>query len=66
MPDSGQSAQAAQTVEEAIYHISQADVDSAFTLMSGLVSLQMFSLLAQLLTVGVLLVVVFSIALRRF
>lgn len=40
-----------------------ADTD---TLLSGLATLQMFSLFAQLLTVGVTLVVVFVVTLRRF
>ena len=40
-----------------------ADTD---TLLSGLATLQMFSLVAQLLLVGVTLVVVFVVALRRF
>lgn len=48
------------------YSITQADVDGAFTLLSGLVTVNEFMLLAQLMTLGMLLVVVFVIALRRF
>lgn len=51
---------------ETAYHLTQQDVDGLFTLVSGLVSVNVFSLLAQLLVLGVLLVVVFVIALRRF
>lgn len=62
---SGSSA-AIETAQEVVYHITQSDVDNAFTLLTGLVTLQWFSLLAQLITLGVVLVVVFVIALRRF
>jgi|GEM_PF-2059607 len=48
------------------YSITQADVENAFTLLSGLVSVNLFMLLAQLLTLGALLVVVFVICIRRF
>lgn len=48
------------------YEITKSDVDGAFTLLSGLVSVNVFMLLAQLLTLGVLLVVVFVIGIRRF
>lgn len=48
------------------YHLAQSDVDGLFTLVSGLVSVNLFMLLAQLLTLGAVLVVVFVIALRRF
>ena len=57
---------AAETTAETVYHYTQADVEGVFTLLSGLVSVNLFMLLAQLLTLGVLLVVVFVIALRRF
>ena len=60
------SAAAVETVTETVYHISQADVDGLFTLVTGLVTLQWFSLLAQLILLGAVLVVVFVIALRRF
>ena len=60
------SSAAAQAVEEAIYHLQQTDVDAVFTLLSGLVTLEMFSLLAQLLLLGVVLAVVFVVAIRRF
>ena len=63
MSDSSAAASAAQ---EIYYHLQQSDVDSIFTLMSGMVTVQMFSLLAQLLTLGAVLVVVFVIAIRRF
>lgn len=52
-------------VNDAAYHLQQSDVDGLFTLVSGLVSVQMFSLVAQLLTLGVVLVVVLVVALRR-
>lgn len=44
----------------------QTQNDNVNTLISGLVTVQMFSLLAQLLTLGVVLVVVFVVAMRRF
>ena len=55
-----------ETAQEAVYHLTQQDVDSVLTMASGLVSVGVFSLLVQLLTLGVLLVIVFTIALRRF
>ena len=60
------SANAAEVVNDAIYHLTQSDVDSVYTFMSGMVTIQMFTLLAQLLMLGVLLMVVFVIAVRRF
>lgn len=57
---------AAETAQEVVYHVTQADVESVFTFMSGMVTLQWFSLLAQLITLGAVLVVVFVIAMRRF
>lgn len=48
------------------YSITQADVENAFTLLSGLVSVNVFMLLVQLMTLGALLAVVFVIAIRRF
>lgn len=44
----------------------QAQNDNVNTLLTGLVTVHMFSLLAQLLLLGVALVVVFVVALRRF
>ena len=44
----------------------QAQNDNVNTLLTGLVTVQMFSLLAQLLMLGVVMVVVFVVALRRF
>lgn len=60
------TAAVAEFAQDAVYHIQQSDVDGLFTLVSGLVSVQVFSLLAQLLTLGVVLVVVFVVCLRRF
>lgn len=54
------------TVADLGYSITQADVENVFTLLSGLVSVNVFMLLAQLMTLGALLVVVFVIALRKF
>lgn len=55
-----------EAAQEVYYHLQQADVESVFTLMSGMVSVQLFSLLAQLLLLGAVLVVVFVVAMRRF
>lgn len=62
---SGASEPVVDVVEEAAYHIQQADVDGAFTLLSGIATINTYSLLLQVITLGVLLVVVFVIALRR-
>lgn len=57
---------AAEVAEDAYYHLTQMDVDAVFTFMSGVVSVQMFTLLAQLLTLGAVLTVVFLVAMRRY
>ena len=59
------SEQAAKATE-VLYDLTKDDVDSLFTIVSGLVTVNLFTLLVQLLILGVLLVVVFVIALRRF
>lgn len=56
---------AIEVVEDGYYHLQQVDVEGLFTLVSGLVSVELFSLVAQLVTLGVVLVVVFVVALRR-
>lgn len=66
MGDLSAGSAALDTAQDVVYHLTLTDVDSAFTLLSGMVTVQMFSLLAQLLTLGAVLVVVFVIALRRF
>lgn len=63
--DSSAAAAAADAVEEAAYHIQQADVEGAFTLLSGIATINTYSLLLQVITLGVLLTVVFVIAVRR-
>lgn len=60
------SAAAADAAEQLYYHLTQQDVDSLFTLVSGAVTVELFSLLALLLILGVLMVVVFSMTIRRF
>lgn len=52
-------------IVDAGYQLSQADVDSLFTAITGQTTILWFSLLAQLILIGVLLVVVFVVALRR-
>ena len=68
MGDGGNSASAAavDAAQEVYYHLSQQDVDGIFTLASGLVTVEVFSLLASLLILGVLLVLVFVVGIRRF
>lgn len=52
-------------MEEPIYYLNQGDVDNVYTLLSGMVSVQSFTLLVQLIAVGVMLALVFVVALRR-
>lgn len=59
------SSAAAEAVESAAWHLQKADVDALQTMLAGVLSVQWFTLLAQLITVGVLLVIVFVIAVRR-
>lgn len=47
------------------YYLNPEDVANVYTLLTGLVSVQSFSLLAQLVLIGVCLVLVFVVALRR-
>lgn len=47
------------------YYLNPEDVANVYTLLTGMVSVQSFTLLAQLVQVGVTLVLVFVIALRR-
>lgn len=60
------SAAAADAAQEVYYHLQQADVDHIMQLASGLVTVQLFTLLACLLCLGVLLLMVFVVAIRRF
>ena len=48
-----------------INSITHEDIEGLYTLESGIVTVLMFSLLAQLLTLGAVLVVVFVVAIRR-
>lgn len=57
--------QTSEAIEVAAYHLQQSDVDGLFTAITGLTTLQWFSLLAQLVTIGVVLVVIIVIAIRR-
>lgn len=57
---------AADAAQDAYYHLQQVDVDHIMQLASGLVTVQVFTLLACLLCLGVLLVMVFVTAIRRF
>ena len=59
------SAASAEAVEEATVTISQADFDSLMTLLSGMLSVEWFTLLSLLILIGVLLVVVFVVTVRR-
>ena len=47
------------------YYLNPEDVANVYTLLTGMVSVQSFSLLAQLVQIGVSLVLVFVVALRR-
>lgn len=54
-----------QAVEQAVYHLSQADVESLMTLVSGMLSVNMFSLVVQLITLGVALIIIVAVTVRR-
>lgn len=47
------------------YYLNPEDVENVYTLLSGMVTVQSFSLLVQLVTVGVVIALVFVVALRR-
>lgn len=60
------SAASAETVEEVTVQLSQADYDELMTMLSGLLSVQWYTLLSVLILIGVALVVVFVVTVRRF
>lgn len=51
--------------ETARYYLQQTDVDGMFELFSGLVSVEVFILITQLILIGIALVVVFTVSIRR-
>ena len=65
LPNDGASDAAQEAAQDAYYHLTQADVDSLFEMLSGMVTVEIFTLLSLLLILGVLLVVVFVTTMRR-
>lgn len=47
------------------YYLNPQDVANVYELLTGMVTVQAFSLLVQLVTVGVLLALVFVVSVRR-
>lgn len=60
------SAASAGTVEEMTVTLSNTQLDELMTLLSGMLSVQWYTLLAMLIMIGVALVVVFVVTVRRF
>lgn len=60
------SAASAEKVEEVTVQLAQADYDELMTMLSGLLSVQWYTLLSVLILIGVALVVVFVVTVRRF
>ena len=59
------SAASAEKVEEVTVQLAQADYDEIMTMLSGLLSVQWYTLLSVLILLGVALVIVFVITVRK-
>ena len=59
------SAASAEKGEEVTVQLAQADYDEIMTMLSGLLSVQWYTLLSVLILLGVALVIVFVITVRK-
>lgn len=65
MPFAAKAVEVAETSEPVRHYLTDQDVTNAFTAVSGITTIEMFQLIAQLITLGVLLVVVIVICIRK-